>query len=90
MKNQAEHNGDCTDLGTFLVNTAQRLIKEGNSLRALAGMWFEEGDEERVLRQCGIDISELGEQLLVLQSQLCKDCTLKSVTAKLSFDDSLH
>ncbi len=78
-----------TDLGTFLGRIAYRLLKEGNSLQALAKMWFEdEGEEKRkILEQSGIDLSIWGEKLLAIRDRLCQNCKLQPVSIFMSFDD---
>lgn len=76
-----------TDLGTFLGRIAYQLNKEGNSLQALAMMWFEdEGEEKRkILGQSGIDLSIWGEKLLAIRDRLCQECKLQSVSIIISF-----
>jgi hypothetical protein len=83
MENQVY---DRTDVFTFLGDIAHRLVKEGDALRALAEGWFEAGAEDRqTLVCCGVDISRLGQQLLVLRGQLCQACATKEVMEVLSF-----
>lgn len=77
-----------TDLGTFLYEIGNKLKKEGESLLALAKMWFSKGDEYRVLHQYGVDLINLSEQLLELKRQLCGPCLMKSVAITLSFTNS--
>lgn len=85
MQNQS----DRTDLVSFLCKISNKLIKEGNSLQALGELWFDKKDEKLiVLNEFGIDINNLGEQLLELQKHLCQTCAMKSVTVTQYFIDS--
>jgi hypothetical protein len=86
MNNQLD---ECTDLETFIGKIGHRLIKEGISLQALAEMWFDKGDEKlTVTRQHGIDLNDIGEQLLSVKSRLCQRCKLQEVRVRLVFNDS--
>ncbi len=82
-----ENQTDFTDVGTFLINIARRLTKEGELLQALADKWFVDKftDENEVLTQSGTDISHLGRKLLVITDQLCQACKIKEVSEKLIF-----
>ena len=86
MENQTE----VTDVGTFLINIARRLTKEGELLQALADKWFADkfSDENEVLTQSGTDIAHLGRKLLVVTDQLCQPCKIKEVSEKLIFSDN--
>jgi hypothetical protein len=81
-------DSEFTDMGTFLYEIGNRLNKEGDSLLALAKVWFSEGNEYRVLRQYGVDLINLSEQLLEIKGQLCRPCLMKSVAIILSFTNS--
>ncbi len=81
-------DSEFTDLGTFLYEIGNKVNKEGESLLALAKVWFHDGSEYRVLRQYGIDLINLSEQLLELKKQLCTPCLMKSVAVILSFTNS--
>jgi len=83
-----ETQPDFTELATFLDNLANRLIKEGTALQALADTWFEDKatDENSVLTQYGVDISALGRQLLVARSHICQACATQEIAESLSFN----
>ncbi|MFQ5647252.1 MAG: hypothetical protein ACE5GM_10000 [bacterium] len=86
MKIQADRT---TDLGTFLYEISNCLEKEGSALQCLARTWYEPGDPEHTtVRQFGIDISDLGEQLMALKKQLCTACLTKEVMTAISFKGS--
>ncbi len=88
MDNQ-RYEEESTDLETFIGKIGYRLIKEGDSLQALAEMWFDRGDEKlSVTRQYGIDLTDIGEQLLSLKSRLCQRCKLQEMRVVLVFDGS--
>jgi hypothetical protein len=80
---------EVSDLGTFLGWISHKLCKEGHSLQALAEMWFDK-DEDKffVIRQQGIDICHLGEKLLTLRNQLCRNCMLKEVVVTIHIGTS--
>ena len=78
---------DITDLGTYLGKIARRLIKEGDSLQALAGIWYEKGNDN-IVRTFGGDIASLGELLLALRNRLCQKCMMQEVKIILNFGSS--
>ncbi len=87
MDNQQDE--ESTDLETFIGKIGYKIIKEGISLQALAEMWFDKGDEKlAVTRQHGIDLNDIGEQLLSVKSRLCQSCKLQEVKVRLVFNDS--
>jgi hypothetical protein len=80
---------EVTDMGTFMGRVAYKLSKEGHALQALADMWFNKKEDKFfVIRQQGIDIGHLAEELLLLRNQLCKDCMLKEVAVTIHIDSS--
>jgi len=71
---------DATGLGDFLSNLGHRLIKEGVSLSALArSLLANMGENEEIFVQAGIDVANLGRQLLTTENQLCSACMTKTV-----------
>jgi len=87
MENKLEM--DRLDLAAFLCELGNRLKKEGHALQSLSKIWFEEsGDEYYILRQTGIDISNMAKQLLFLRQQLCNNCKMKDVSTFLTVEDS--
>jgi len=86
MKSKVEI--DRSDFAEFLYEMGCQLKKEGNSLQALGKVWFEKSEEYEILNLFGLNISNLGKELLALRGQLCKECKLKDVTTFISYDDS--
>ncbi len=77
---------EATDIGTLLGWISNRLSKEGNSLQALAEMWFDKGeDKQRVFKEFGVSVCTMGEQLLAIRNQICQDCLLKPVSIFMNF-----
>jgi hypothetical protein len=75
-----------TDIGTLLGWISHRLSKEGNSLQALAEMWFDKGeDKQHVFKEFGVSVSTMGEQLLAIRNQICQTCQLKTVNIIMNF-----
>lgn len=80
---------EATDLGTFLGWLSNRLCKEGNSLQALAEMWFDnKSEEQNTIREFGVTINDMGQMLLALRKQLCQPCMLKQVKTTIHFPDN--
>ncbi len=76
---------DVTELGDFLNTLAIRIIKEGVCLSAMArDLLAETGEDEEVLVQIGVDISELGRELLMAKKQLCPACMIKELAGQLA------
>jgi len=77
------------DMAAFLCELGNRLKKEGNALQSLSKTWFNEsGDEYYILRQTGIDISNMAKQLLFLRQQLCNNCKMKDISTFLTVEGS--
>jgi len=71
---------DAAGLGDFLGNLGHRLIKEGVSLSALArSLLADTGEDEEIFVQVGIDVANLGRELLMAKNQLCSACMTKTV-----------
>ena len=71
---------DATGLGDFLNNLAYKLIKEGVSLSALArSLLADAGEDEEIFVQVGIDVANLGRELLMAKNRLCSACMTKIV-----------
>ncbi len=82
-------NLDITDMGTYLGKIAARLLKEGSSLQALAGIWYEKGDDNlNITKTFGGEIISLGEQLLASRKCLCQKCLMQEVKIILSFNNN--
>ncbi len=86
MKNR-ELEIENTDIGTLLGWISHRLSKEGNSLQALAEMWFDKGeDKQNTIKEFGVSVGGLGEQLLAIRNQICQNCLLKPVNIFMNFE----
>ncbi len=85
MKNQVDI--DRTDFAGFLYEIGCQLKKEGDSLQALGKIWFQGSEEYEILKLYGLNMHNVGKQLLAVRERLCKDCKLKEVATYISFDE---
>jgi hypothetical protein len=84
MENQQEK--ETTDLGTFLGRISRRIILRGELLRGLAPIWTEGDTEEflEIISEMGVEITDLGRRLKLIQKQLCSTCQMKHVEESIS------
>jgi hypothetical protein len=71
---------DGSDLGSYLGTIGAKLVREGYSLQALAGIWYGKGEDNlNTIKSFGGDLIDMGEQLLALRGRLCQKCLLQEV-----------
>ena len=79
---------DQTDLYGYLGDISNRLLLEGESLKALAELWHERNSEEyEIVLSFGLEIAKSGRQLTALRERLCQACQTKTVAESLSYEN---